>query len=86
MKKEEPESESSLMTLSPRQHDVLTLIACGFTDKEIAVKLKVSIKTIQTHDTKILLKLNARTRAHAVMKYFRKNPKWKTTERSLISV
>lgn len=73
------------MEISTREHDILTLMACGFTDKEIAAKLKLSRKTIQTHACKILIKLQARTRTHAVVKYIKKNPKWKIGERYLIS-
>ncbi len=74
------------MSLSLREHDVLTLMACGFTDKEIAVKLEVSKKTIETYASHILFKLKARTRTHAVVRYMRKNPKWKIGERYLVSI
>lgn len=74
------------MTLSPREHDVLTLMACGFSDKEITAKLNISIKTTATYASNILLKLRARTRAHAVARYIKKNPKWKIGERYLNTI
>lgn len=72
------------MKLSPKEHDVLTLIACGFTDKEVALKLKISVRTVQTHISSILLKLQARNRVNAVVVYMHLNPKWKIEERSVV--
>lgn len=86
MKQRCSEGKGCLMVLSPREQDVLTLIACGLTDKEIAVKLQISIKTTQTHATKVLFKLRAKTRANAVAIYIKKNPKWKIGERYLLSL
>lgn len=64
------------MNLSPREHEILTLLAFGYTDKEVAQKLKRSIKTVQSHITKILLKMNARNRVNAVAIYVLVEPKW----------
>ena len=75
------ETEGSLMKLSPKEHDVLTLIACGFTDKEVAAKLKISTRTVQTHMAAIILKLQARNRVNAVVVYMKINPEWKIEER-----
>ena len=61
------DTKGSLMKLSPKEHNVLTLIACGFTDKEVALKLNISIRTVQTHIASILLKLKARNRVNAVV-------------------
>lgn len=72
------------MKLSPKEHDVLTLIACGFTDKEVALKLKISVRTVQTHISSILLKLQARNRVNAVVVYMHRNPKWKIEERFIV--
>ena len=63
------DTKGSLMKLSPKEHNVLTLIACGFTDKEVALKLNISIRTVQTHIASILLKLKARNRVNAVIVY-----------------
>lgn len=78
------DTEGSLMKLSPKEHDVLTLVACGFTDREIAFKLNISVRTVQTHISSIILKLNAKNRVNAVVVYMHLNPKWKIEERDVI--
>jgi two-component system, NarL family, response regulator NreC len=47
--------------LSPREREVLQLIAEGKTSNQIAEHLHVSIKTVETHRTTILNKLNIRS-------------------------
>jgi two-component system response regulator NreC len=49
-------SESSL--LSPREKEILQLLAEGSTTKRIADQLKVSVKTVETHRQHIMDKLN----------------------------
>lgn len=58
------------MELSLREREIMFFIANGFSDKEIAVNLKISPRTIQTHVTRACLKLGARNRTHAVTKFF----------------
>lgn len=65
------------MKLSPTKHKILTFVAQGYTDKEIAVFMEISIRTVQTHITNIIAKLNARNRTNAVVLYLRANPEWK---------
>lgn len=36
---------------TPRELQVLRLAACGFSNKEIASQLKISAKTVETHKT-----------------------------------
>ncbi len=57
------------MTLSPKQVEVLTLVALGYSDKEIGVKLNIAYGTVRNHIDKAVLKLNAHNRTHAVMIY-----------------
>ena len=71
------------MKLSPREHDVLTLIACGYTDKETAVRLKISKRTVDTYIKTIITKLEAKNRVNAVVIYMRVNPKWRIEERAV---
>jgi two-component system NarL family response regulator len=52
--------------LSLRQEQVLSLIAQGKTDKEIASLLGISTGTVNCHTKAILLRLKASSRAHAV--------------------
>lgn len=64
------------MTLSPREVSVLSLVALGFSDKEVAIKLKISYGTVRTHIDKIVLKLNARNRSNAILIYKLMNKEW----------
>lgn len=52
--------------LSPREIDVLRLIASGNANKEIAAKLFIAEETVKSHVTNILAKLHADDRTHAV--------------------
>lgn len=59
------------MKLSKRELEILELISWGYSDKEIACNLKISARTVQTHVTRIVIKLNARNRTNAVANYIR---------------
>lgn len=52
--------------LSEREVEVLSLIANGLTNAEIAERLYVSVRTVETHRAHIHQKLNVRTRAEIV--------------------
>lgn len=52
--------------LSARQREVLSLIARGQHNAEIAELLAVSVETVRTHVKEVLRKLSTRDRAHAV--------------------
>jgi two-component system response regulator NreC len=52
--------------LSPREREVLQLLAEGKTTREIAVLLCVSIKTVETHRQQIMGKLNVRSVAELI--------------------
>ena len=56
--------------LSPREREVLTLIAEGHTNREIADKLVISVKTVERHRENIMTKLDLHSRAELV-KYAR---------------
>jgi DNA-binding CsgD family transcriptional regulator len=51
---------------TPREREVLTLLAAGATDEQIAEMLELSPATVQTHVRNAKAKLGARTRAQAV--------------------
>jgi DNA-binding NarL/FixJ family response regulator len=53
-------------TLSPREIEVLTLVAAGNPNKRVASHLGVTEDTAKAHMKNILLKLGARDRTHAV--------------------
>lgn len=54
------------VTLTPREVEVLELVARGLANKEIAVKLGTASGTVKIHVQNILAKLNATDRTHAV--------------------
>ena len=66
------------MTLTLRQEQVLSLVAQGNTDKEIAALLEISVRTVNFHMGKIMVDLKANSRAHAVAIRFIKLPKGKS--------
>ena len=53
--------------LSPREHEVLVLIAQGLSYQEIADRLFVSLSTIKTHASNIFSKMDVQRRTQAVM-------------------
>jgi two-component system, NarL family, response regulator NreC len=52
--------------LSDREQEVLTLIAKGYSNKEIAEQLVISVKTVETHKGKVMEKLQMKTRPELV--------------------
>lgn len=52
--------------LSDREKEVLTLIAKGYSNKEIAEQLVISVKTVETHKGKVMEKLQMKTRPELV--------------------
>lgn len=54
--------------LTEREHEVLALVAKGFTNKAIGVQLSISDRTVQGHLAHIFSKLQAGSRTEAVMK------------------
>lgn len=73
----EPQLENSqelppaLESLSPREKEVLSLIAKGANNKEIAAELFISERTVKAHITSILSQLNLRDRTQAAILAFR---------------
>jgi DNA-binding NarL/FixJ family response regulator len=55
-------ADEELETLTPREREVLQLIARGYLYKEIAGKLHLSVKTIETHVSSVLRKLQLTNR------------------------
>lgn len=63
---EENESEKEYSNLTPREQEVLTLIAEGHSNTEIANELFISIKTVDRHRENIMHKLNMHSRIDLV--------------------
>lgn len=57
---------STAETLTPREADVLRLVAGGNANKEIAARLSLTEETVKSHVRSILAKLGASDRTHAV--------------------
>lgn len=57
-----PEADPDLDSLTPREVDVLTLIARGYTYREAAGELFVSVRTIESHVSAVLRKLQLSNR------------------------
>jgi DNA-binding NarL/FixJ family response regulator len=62
-----PTNPGALAGLTDRERDVLTLVAQGMSNQEVAGRLVVSPATVKTHVSRILAKLGARDRAQLVM-------------------
>lgn len=52
--------------LTERERDVVTLIALGYTNKEIGLRLAVSVKTVEAHKSHVMRKLEITSRAGLV--------------------
>lgn len=62
----EAKEKNPLRMLTNRELEVFTLIAAGYTNKEIAEKIYVSVKTVEVHRSKIYSKLDITSRAELV--------------------
>jgi len=58
--------ESQGKPLSQREVQVLSLVANGYTNKEIANELSISVKTVENHKTNSMQKLDLKSRAEIV--------------------
>lgn len=64
--KAQPRTDSSL---SPRESEILSLLARGYRSKEAADDLGITVLTVNTHIRNIYEKLHVRSRAEAVARY-----------------
>ncbi len=62
-----PEVEALFIPLSPREIEVLGVVAQGHSNKEIATLLGISDQTVKNHITSIMRKLAVNDRTHAVV-------------------
>lgn len=66
------EEQNSYDGLTPREREVLKLIAEGHTNQAIAEKLVISPSTVQTHRTRIMQRLNLHNRVELIQYAVRK--------------
>jgi DNA-binding NarL/FixJ family response regulator len=62
-----PQALPDLGTLTEREREVMSLVAAGLTNEEIAERLVVSPATAKTHVSRVMGKLDARDRAQVVV-------------------
>ncbi|WP_181198446.1 response regulator transcription factor [Enhygromyxa salina] len=67
----EPEPRPEIDRLTPREHDVLALLADGLSNRAIGEELGISAHTVKFHVDALLDKLTARSRTQAVVKAIR---------------
>jgi DNA-binding NarL/FixJ family response regulator len=60
--------------LSPREERVLELLSKGYSNKEIAEQLELSVDTVRSHLKHIYEKMHVRSRTEAVARYVAANP------------
>lgn len=68
----QPKNQATLDGLTPRENEVLTLLADGASNAEIAMQLSISPKTVARHRENIMGKLNLHTRTELVKYAIRK--------------
>lgn len=54
------------MSITPREQDVCRLLAYGYTNVEVAKKLQISDRTVETHRAHIMTKMHLKSRADLV--------------------
>lgn len=64
--------QSSYDDLTPREREILTLIAQGLTNREIAAKLVISVNTVGTHRQNIMEKLDLHNKSELIKYAIRK--------------
>jgi two-component system response regulator NreC len=67
-----PDADDRYATLTGREREILQLVGEGFTNQEIADRLRLSIKTVQSHRAAVMEKLGLRNVTHLVRYAVRK--------------
>jgi len=67
--REDREVEDERETLSPREKEVLKLLAAGYIYKEVADQLDLTLPTVRTYVKRICFKLHVRSKVEAIIKY-----------------
>jgi DNA-binding NarL/FixJ family response regulator len=61
-----PAATAKVPALSPREREIMNLMAEGLTAERIAERISVSVETVRTHVRNVIRKLQARNRVHAI--------------------
>ena len=61
-----PRATSQLPQLSPREREIMHLMAEGLTAEAVGTDLGISVETVRTHVRNVIRKLAARNRVHAI--------------------
>src|SRR5574341_376437 len=70
---EQSQHQHSRSEMTAREQEVLKLLVEGQTNRQIALRLGLSVSTVKTHVSNILSKLNASSRAEAVALYLQRD-------------
>jgi len=70
-----PGGSDETSRLSPRESEILAMVAEGLSNKEIAARLNIGFTTVRTHLIHVYEKLHVRCRTEAAAKYLRSLPK-----------
>ncbi|HEY1121478.1 MAG TPA: response regulator transcription factor [Haloferula sp.] len=65
----EKDIEDENEKLTPREKDVLRLLASGYIYKEVADQLDITMETVRTYVKRICIKLHVRSKVEAIIKY-----------------
>ena len=68
-------TQQRMASLSRREREVLEFVVVGLSSREIADRLGISSKTIETHRAKILKKMHAKNAPHLIHIYLEAKPK-----------
>jgi DNA-binding NarL/FixJ family response regulator len=61
-----PRATEKVPALSPREREIMNLMAEGLTAERIGERISVSVETVRTHVRNVIRKLQARNRVHAI--------------------
>jgi DNA-binding CsgD family transcriptional regulator len=67
----DPSAGARHLVLTPRQSEILSLVAVGFSDKQIAERLGVSPRTVRTHLERLFHEYGFSSRSAAVAAWLR---------------
>lgn len=67
--REVKEVEDEREALSPRETEVLRLLAAGYVHKEVADEMGITLATVRTYVKRICFKLHVRSKVEAIIKY-----------------